>query len=209
MTGAPVTLLFTDLVDSTGLLQRVGDEWAQRILRAHRQLLREVLGSHGGREVKWLGDGLLTTFTSVADGVRCAVTMAQRAWTTFKAPEGSRPGGGGCGVGVARVCRRPPLGAVGRGFGGARRTESAFFLLSPGAAAVGLWSVVGAQQLREVDHANAKGRLDSCARCLGDGAAGRARAGAERALDTVPAGVGIVVQPRVLPPVHVPAICDQ
>jgi tetratricopeptide (TPR) repeat protein len=28
--------------------------------------------------VKWLGDGVLTTFTSVADGVRCAVTMAQR-----------------------------------------------------------------------------------------------------------------------------------
>jgi class 3 adenylate cyclase/tetratricopeptide (TPR) repeat protein len=79
MTGAPVTLLFTDLVDSTGLLQRVGDERAQRILYAHRQLMREVLASHGGREVKWLGDGLLTTFASVADGVRCAVTMAQRA----------------------------------------------------------------------------------------------------------------------------------
>jgi class 3 adenylate cyclase len=29
--------------------------------------------------VKWLGDGLLTTFASVAEGVRCAVTMAQRA----------------------------------------------------------------------------------------------------------------------------------
>ena len=79
MTAAPVTLLFTDLVDSTGLLRRVGDEGAQRILHAHRQLLREALASHGGREVKWLGDGVLTTFASVADGVRCAVTMAQRA----------------------------------------------------------------------------------------------------------------------------------
>jgi hypothetical protein len=37
MTGAPVTLLLTDLVDSTGLLQRVADERAQRILHAHRQ----------------------------------------------------------------------------------------------------------------------------------------------------------------------------
>ncbi|HKA31298.1 MAG TPA: AAA family ATPase [Candidatus Binatia bacterium] len=79
MAAAPVTLLFTDLVDSTALLQRVGDERAQRILHAHRQLLREALASHGGREVKWLGDGVLTTFTSVADGVRCAMTMAQRA----------------------------------------------------------------------------------------------------------------------------------
>jgi class 3 adenylate cyclase/tetratricopeptide (TPR) repeat protein len=79
MPAAPVTLLFTDLVDSTALLQRVGDEQAQRVLHAHRQLLREAIASHGGREVKWLGDGLLTTFASVADGVRCAVTMAQRA----------------------------------------------------------------------------------------------------------------------------------
>src|SRR5215468_4492365 len=79
MAAAPVTLLFTDLVDSTALLQRVGDERAQRVLHGHRQLLREALAGHGGREVKWLGDGVLTTFASVADGVRCAVTMAQRA----------------------------------------------------------------------------------------------------------------------------------
>src|SRR5262245_39075382 len=79
MTAAPVTLLFTDLVESTALFQRVGDERAQRVLHAHRQLLREAIASHGGREVKWLGDGLLTSFASVADGVRCAVMMAQRA----------------------------------------------------------------------------------------------------------------------------------
>src|SRR6516162_7441641 len=79
MTAAPITLLFTDLVESTALLQRVGAEGGQRILHAHRQLLREALASHGGREVKWLGDGLLTTFASVAEGVRCAVMMAQRA----------------------------------------------------------------------------------------------------------------------------------
>src|SRR5262249_56516995 len=79
MSRRPVTLLFTDLVESTRLLQRVGDERAHRILHAHRQLLREALVSHGGREVKWLGDGILTTFASVADGVRCAVTVAQRA----------------------------------------------------------------------------------------------------------------------------------
>src|SRR5262245_5205656 len=78
MSTAPVTLLFTDLVDSTALLQWVGAEGAQRVLHAHRQLLHEALAGHGGREVKWLGDGLLTTFESVAEGVRCAVTMAQR-----------------------------------------------------------------------------------------------------------------------------------
>jgi class 3 adenylate cyclase len=77
MATQPVTLLFTDLVNSTALLERVGDERAQRVLGAHRQLLREALAGHGGDEVKWLGDGLLATFASVAEAVRCAVTMQQ------------------------------------------------------------------------------------------------------------------------------------
>jgi class 3 adenylate cyclase len=79
MATQPVTLLFTDLVNSTALLERVGDERAQQVLRAHRQLLREALAGHGGEETKWLGDGLLATFASVAEAVRCAVTMQQGA----------------------------------------------------------------------------------------------------------------------------------
>src|SRR5262249_40475739 len=77
MATQPVTLLFTDLVNSTALLEGVGDERAQRVLRGHRQQLREALASHGGEETKWLGDGLLATFASVAEAVRCAVTMQQ------------------------------------------------------------------------------------------------------------------------------------
>src|SRR5215475_1063939 len=79
MTRAPVTLLFTDLANSTELLHRVGDERAQRILRAHRQVLQGAIASHGGGEGKWLGDGLMATFASVADAVRCAITMQQQA----------------------------------------------------------------------------------------------------------------------------------
>src|SRR5262245_14582188 len=75
---APVTLLFTDLEHSTALLHRVGDERAQRILRAHRQLLQGAIVGHGGGEGKWLGDGLMATFASVADAVRCAITMQQQ-----------------------------------------------------------------------------------------------------------------------------------
>src|SRR5262245_37476823 len=79
MTAAPVTLLFTDLAHSTELLHRVGDERAQRILRAHRVVLQEAVAGHGGGDVKWLGDGLMTTFASVADAVRCAIAMQQQA----------------------------------------------------------------------------------------------------------------------------------
>jgi len=55
--STPVTLLFTDLVSSTELLQRVGDERAQRIFHAHHRLLKDTVAAHGGQEVKWLGDG--------------------------------------------------------------------------------------------------------------------------------------------------------
>src|SRR5262245_11584465 len=79
MAGAPVTLLFTDLANSTELLHRVGDEQAQRILRAHRHVLQEAIASHGGGGAKWLGDGLMTPFASVADAVRCAIAMQQQA----------------------------------------------------------------------------------------------------------------------------------
>src|SRR5262245_42695146 len=79
MAGGPVTVLFTDLVSSTALLQRVGDEQAQRVFQAHHRLLRDAVAMHGGHEVKWTGDGLMATFASSAEGVRCAVAMQQTA----------------------------------------------------------------------------------------------------------------------------------
>jgi class 3 adenylate cyclase/tetratricopeptide (TPR) repeat protein len=75
--SALVTLLFTDLVGSTELLSRAGDEEAQRIFRAHHDLISEVASAHGGEEVKWLGDGLMVAFPSALDALRAAVAMQQ------------------------------------------------------------------------------------------------------------------------------------
>ena len=74
-----VTLMFTDLVNSTELLHRAGDERAQRIFEAHHKLLSDGVAAHGGHEVKWLGDGLMVAFPSAADAVRCAIAMQQGA----------------------------------------------------------------------------------------------------------------------------------
>lgn len=73
------TLLFTDLVNSTELLSRAGDEQAQQIFRGHHKLLSDAVAAHGGHEVKWLGDGLMVAFPSAADAVRCAIAMQQSA----------------------------------------------------------------------------------------------------------------------------------
>ncbi len=74
-----VTLLFTDLVGSTELLSRTGDEKARHIFDAHHQLLTDTVARHGGHEVKWLGDGLMVAFPSAADALSCAIAMQQAA----------------------------------------------------------------------------------------------------------------------------------
>ena len=74
-----ITLLFTDLVNSTEHLQRAGDETGERLFRTHHKLITDAIEAGGGKELQWLGDGVLAAFPSTADAVRCAITMQQTA----------------------------------------------------------------------------------------------------------------------------------
>jgi predicted ATPase/class 3 adenylate cyclase len=79
VTGAGlVTLLFTDLVGSTELAQRLGEDAAEEFRRVHFGLLRAAVAEHGGREVKNLGDGLMVAFAGAPAALAAAVSM-QRA----------------------------------------------------------------------------------------------------------------------------------
>jgi class 3 adenylate cyclase len=73
-----VSVLFTDLVGSTELLQRLGDEEGNRVRGSYFGTLREIAREHGGREVKNLGDGLMIVFVSTRRAVASAIEM-QRA----------------------------------------------------------------------------------------------------------------------------------
>ena len=73
-----VTVLFTDVVGSTELLTRLGDDPADALRRSHFATLRAAIAEHRGREVKSLGDGLMVAFASARDAVACAAAM-QRA----------------------------------------------------------------------------------------------------------------------------------
>src|SRR5947208_15473976 len=73
-----VTVLFTDIVGSAALKTSQGDAAAQEIVRGHFELLREQVESHGGLEVKTLGDGLMATFVSPRSALTSAIAM-QRA----------------------------------------------------------------------------------------------------------------------------------
>lgn len=75
------TVLFTDIVDSTSELSRVGDtRWSAR-LEDHDRMIRTALGRWRGREIKTSGDGFLATFDGPARAVRCAAEIVDSVAT--------------------------------------------------------------------------------------------------------------------------------
>jgi class 3 adenylate cyclase len=66
------TILFTDIVDSTSLTRRIGDDAAMELLAVHDSIVRDALKDLGGREIKHLGDGIMASFVSAAAAVKCA-----------------------------------------------------------------------------------------------------------------------------------------
>jgi len=69
------TVLFADLVGSTDLLARIGDERWRAVLGEFRRLVRAELGRSGGREIDNPGDGFLASFDGPARAVRCAIAI--------------------------------------------------------------------------------------------------------------------------------------
>jgi class 3 adenylate cyclase len=77
MTEVAVTLLFTDLVDSTAIGRSLEPAAAEALRQAHFSILRDAIGTTGGAEVKNLGDGLMVAFASPSRAIACAVAMQQ------------------------------------------------------------------------------------------------------------------------------------
>lgn len=75
-------VMFTDIVDSTGMTDRLGDVRAVEMVRAHDGIVRRALAECGGREVKHTGDGIMASFDGVAAAAACACAI-QRAFATF------------------------------------------------------------------------------------------------------------------------------
>ena len=78
-----VTFLLSDIVDSTGLLQQLGDGYP-RMLNDVRRHLRTAVRRAGGREVDARGDELLAVFSDPLAALKAALAvqsaMAAHAW---------------------------------------------------------------------------------------------------------------------------------
>ncbi|HTP78626.1 MAG TPA: nickel-binding protein [Rhizomicrobium sp.] len=71
------TVMFTDIVGSTGLTEQLGDDAAMDVVEAHDRVVREALAAAGGRQVKHTGDGIMSVFNSASSAIRCAMKIQQ------------------------------------------------------------------------------------------------------------------------------------
>jgi class 3 adenylate cyclase len=72
-----LTFLFTDLKGSTELYERVGDLVAYDLVRAHFQVLNEIVAAERGAVVKTIGDAVMATFPTPDRAMAAALKMRE------------------------------------------------------------------------------------------------------------------------------------
>jgi class 3 adenylate cyclase len=71
-----VTVVFTDIVNSSQRGAEMGDRRWRALLDAHDAVVRSQLERYNGREVNTTGDGFLATFDRPARAIHCATEIA-------------------------------------------------------------------------------------------------------------------------------------
>lgn len=72
------TVVFADLVGSTGIFERLGDETAGRFVTQLTGALSKTFEQHSGRVVKLLGDGLFVVFPAEGDAIEACIAIQKR-----------------------------------------------------------------------------------------------------------------------------------
>lgn len=72
---AVLTMLMTDIVDSTRIAGQLGDAAWKHRLADHNRIVRRLLAQLGGREVDTTGDGFLAAFNSAEAALRAALSI--------------------------------------------------------------------------------------------------------------------------------------
>jgi class 3 adenylate cyclase len=70
-----VTIVFTDIEESTELMERIGEERFVKALLAHNRIVRECVAKTDGDVVKSQGDGFMLVFASASAALACAVEL--------------------------------------------------------------------------------------------------------------------------------------
>lgn len=78
-----VTIVFTDIVDSTVLTTRLGDHAWLELLRRHNAVIEDATAAHGGTVVETQGDGSMLAFSSARRAVACAQAIQREIGRAF------------------------------------------------------------------------------------------------------------------------------
>jgi adenylate cyclase len=73
----PPAICFLDITGYTRLTQEMGDEAAAELAATVARLVQRNSVQHGGKPIKWLGDGVMFYFDHPGPGVRAALQMAE------------------------------------------------------------------------------------------------------------------------------------
>lgn len=81
------TFLFTDIVDSTKLLETLGNDKWKRLLARHDELLRERIVDSGGEVIQHTGDGFFASFSNPKAAIEAAVGIQRALDAEIFAPD--------------------------------------------------------------------------------------------------------------------------
>ncbi len=84
------TFVFTDIVGSTPLVEALGDDAWQELIRWHDQTLRTIFNRYGGTEVRQTGDGFFVAFEDASAAIEAAVAV-QRSLAEHRRGHGFAP----------------------------------------------------------------------------------------------------------------------
>ena len=84
------TFLFTDIADSTPLVEAIGDEAWQSLVAWHDRTLRALFAEFGGEEVDHAGDGFFVAFPEPQGAAECAIAI-QRSLADHRRIHGFAP----------------------------------------------------------------------------------------------------------------------
>ena len=82
--------MFTDIVGSTPLVEALGDDAWQELIRWHDKTLRTIFNRYGGTEVRQTGDGFFVAFEDASAAIEAAVAV-QRSLAEHRRGHGFAP----------------------------------------------------------------------------------------------------------------------
>lgn len=88
-----VTIFVSDIEDSTGWNERLGDARWLDVLREHNEVMRRHIAAHAGHAVKTIGDAFMVVFADPLAALRCAVDV-QREFQAREQGTGNKEQGG-------------------------------------------------------------------------------------------------------------------